>query len=778
MKSNENNNSQMNPGCCCYDGVSRWRQLLWYTLHGYIFWCLFLALAPMIWFYPLNELSITGYEALSLLTLTPIITESAFILKLLQKPHMIIILRLLSVVSLASFQAPDTLLRLLFLSLGTSCALLVFAITLWNPNYKIRFLTLWGLLLGFLLFLVSRIWFLSFVPAWWTQTTNTIIISIALGVNIDHIISDLTVEINSAKASLNTNSNYKLDEQNNLPHDGETNNSIRNVSTENNTLTDVPNKTTKIQSCEEETQENSEVSTPVTNGLTSNSNNVHISQASFSSSFLLIGIGFGSLIFLTGWTFGEVSLICRWVVEGYPLHGPLPQFWGCPVLLLLGVGVCLSRQHFTKHFAWWLLGVLSLFLLYYLKTWVAYASGLFLAVFTLSIWPHMVSRAIQCPPGRTIFVCMLTWIIESLFFVWTVAYNFVPGGVYTREHTDYLISFIAVTLLSGYFTGAGAKYPSDAFIHMDSKMWNEIKKAILLLLCIGLLGFGTRSNHFEQPKPSKIFTAAIWTFHFGYDNYGWPSMERAEKVLRETHADFITLLESDASKPFLGNNDLGMWFGQKLGMYVDFGPATKKHTWGNLILSKYPIVKSVHHLLPSPQGELAPAVSATVNISGTLVDFVVTHMGNHRDNEDRKQQAIYLSSILKSSPNPAVFLGYVTSYPYGRDYTQFIEEGQMNDIDPTDHDRWCQYIMYKKLIRLAYARISRGELSDTEIQMAKFKIPKNPSSYKDNYKVLHRHEDVPEYQRFSRKFGHYYPTAAPSSQGEQLYQMATPKYFV
>lgn len=45
------------------------------------------------------------------------------------------------------------------------------------------------------------------------------------------------------------------------------------------------------------------------------------------SSFL-VGLGFGSLIFLTEWVFGEVSLICRWVVEGYPNHGPLPYPWG------------------------------------------------------------------------------------------------------------------------------------------------------------------------------------------------------------------------------------------------------------------------------------------------------------------------------------------------------------------------------------------------------------------------------------------------------------------
>ena len=267
------------------------------------------------------------------------------------------------------------------------------------------------------------------------------------------------------------------------------------------------------------------------------------------------------------------------------------------------------------------------------------------------------------------------------------------------------------------------------------------------------------TNDYKPYHPDdRILTAGIWTIHFSLDNDMWSSEHRMRDLIKEMELDVVGLLESDLQRIIMGNRDTTQFLAEDLGMYVDYGPGPNKHTWGSALLSKFPIVNSTHHLLPSPVGELAPAIHATLDMYGKLVDVFVFHSGQEEDPEDRRLQSEYLAKLMADSPRPSILLSYLVTKPLEGNYNTYVgAKSGMRDIDPSDWDRWCEYILYKGMRRTGYARVSRSTITDTEIQVGKFVVDAPEGSDE-----IISEDQVPVGQRFPALFrgqgvrGHQY----------------------
>ncbi|TPX60434.1 hypothetical protein PhCBS80983_g01778 [Powellomyces hirtus] len=480
-------------------------------------------------------------------------------------------------------------------------------------------------------------------------------------------------------------------------------------------------------------------------------------------------VGFGSLMFALHSMLTDSGIICLWATDGYPNPGPDPLLGGVAVLFCMGLGLLASRnQSFALSYAWWMAGTAGIMALYFLPQlstsgrFAGFAGGLVFAIYAMSIAPALIQQLSYFPIGRTMFVGLLTYSIMQLAHVWVVAYAFVPGGPLARERTHYVIGFMQFLLFLGTVSarsmlGAAEKREAPVDAHKARK--HEYGRAtstlaILYVILAAIVGarMSLRAEVVPYHPEEKIATMGIWTVHFGLDNEMYSSHQRMANVIRELELDVVGLLESDTYRIIMGNRDITQYLSETLGMYSDYGPGPTKHTWGCSMLSKFPIVRSTHHLLPSPVGELACAIHATLDIYGKEVDVIVSHNGQEEDWLDRQLQTQTLAKIMDESPNPFVFLGYVVTSPgfHNELYRTLSKKGRMNDVDSSDWDRWCQYIFYRGLDRIAYARVSHGGITDTEIQTAKFAIPEPGKEGRE----LQRTWDyaVPEGRRYPNLF--------------------------
>ncbi|KAK9235791.1 Frag1/DRAM/Sfk1 family-domain-containing protein [Lipomyces kononenkoae] len=455
-------------------------------------------------------------------------------------------------------------------------------------------------------------------------------------------------------------------------------------------------------------------------------------------SFVWSACGLAGLIFNLHSLLSDSSTLPYWVWNGYPVTGPLPVPHGAVTIIAMALGVYLGvvARSVVRSWTAFIIGSIGAIVLYSFENWTGYIGGLVLTVYLLAIVPAFLESASIHPPGRTFGIAFFLYDLLVLAHVWVVAYAFVPGGPLLRERTDIVLGAAMALIGLGVYGVGQIRASGGANGKNNSINFYKVRSFTLIFVTLlSALAAAIAYKRVSKDKPvpfnpdAKVMTVGIWTIHFGLDNDMWASEVRMRDAIRDLELDVVGLLESDTQRIIMGNRDVTQQIAEELGMYVDYGPGPNKHTWGAALLSKFPILNSTHHLLPSPVGELAPAIHATLDVYGTPIDVVVFHSGQEEDVEDRRLQTAGVTEIMASSSNPLVLLSYLVTKPLEGNYNTYVsEKSRMQDIDPSDWDRWCEYILYRDIKRVAYARVSRSTITDTEIQTGKFVIGVDPTS--------------------------------------------------
>lgn len=487
------------------------------------------------------------------------------------------------------------------------------------------------------------------------------------------------------------------------------------------------------------------------------------------SSAALYALSFGGLLFGLHSLLSDTSTMILWSWEGYPVRGPLSNIHAYYTIFAMSGGVVLGVSLPGLASSWSAFGIASVgaAVLTLYSNWFGFYGALTVATYLMALSVPLISSASKKSPALTFGLGFLVYNFMVLFHVWVVAYAFVPGGPLVRERTDWVMTVTMLLIGCGVFNlNAGqaqrpaSKYQKRSSSARHRKHFFGVAGVLnILFLCAAFRRFPT-NDYKAYHAEDRVITAGIWTIHFSLDNDMWSSERRMRDLIKEAELDVVGLLESDLQRIIMGNRDTTQFLAEDLGMYVDYGPGPDKHTWGAALLSKFPIVNSTHHLLPSPVGELAPAIHATLDVYGTLVDVFVFHSGQEEDPEDRRLQSEYLAKLMGSTTRPSFLLSYLVTKPLEGNYNTYVSQTSgMHDVDPSDWDRWCEYILFKGLQRVGYARISRSTITDTELQVAKFVVPDSNEKTKYLFEVEEdarnrrvSEAEVPEGWRFPALF--------------------------
>jgi hypothetical protein len=448
------------------------------TYLGFVYWSMLTSLGVTIWYFPLWHMGISGFEALLFITLSPFLLGISSVCTLVaQRPAYV---HLASLISPAAYLVRDPVLRLCLVSLGLGIANLV-----WCGEFH----------------------------AWATTNASKFhrgVMVFALGLILSSV----------AKMAFWTN------------------NPIWPIMNAENGGWNKTGILLAILACVRLAQRT--VPTTYTGGKV----------VGKGGSTAVIAFGLGMLVFGLHTFLCDSSTLILWVWDGFPVTGPLVIPHGVVTIVAMGLGL-LASSHLALLQTWPPLAVAALgaSFLYKFHGWWGYFGGLALTVYMMAITLQFLYAAASSPsPGRVFGLAFLFYDIFVLAHVWVVAYAFVPAGIYLRERTDLLVIATILGLAGGLVSLQRQSRPiiealkatKSNIFQQRTKLYTRVSVGVFSILActMAFLRFPTMPYTPYHPE-AKLFTAGIWTVHFGIDNEMWASEIRMRDAIRDVELDVV-----------------------------------------------------------------------------------------------------------------------------------------------------------------------------------------------------------------------------------------------
>ena len=174
-----------------------------------------------------------------------------------------------------------------------------------------------------------------------------------------------------------------------------------------------------------------------------------------------------------------------------------------------------------------------------------------------------------------------------------------------------------------------------------------------------MLGTAVSGGCSSKPVQLRILS---YNIHHGEGIDGQFDLPRLARVISQANPDLVALQEVDQRTRRADGIDQAAELGRLTGLHAVFGEAMPYQggSYGEAVLSRWPILGSTNHALPSqPRSEPRAALEVRVRLPGSsqVIRFIGTHLDHQSDSTNRLDQSAQILRALMNADGPILLVG-------------------------------------------------------------------------------------------------------------------------